>query len=338
MIDDDIWTTSDAEPAATTDLAPADEPGGRGFWTVGRAVLVLVVAVAVGALAYWVVSRGDDDTVNASGDMAPSNEIPATDLWGRNWEVVRLEMGAENPVSWQKGDTATALYVDFTEQGQVRYTGCNGGAGSATLTGGVLTAADLVSTEMACEGDEGQQLLAYDAWMAGFLTEGALVAFDDDGMLVLAGPDGKAWLTGPGELAEPDPAPGGDPDDPVSNPSETVDLWGYQWDLRAISPAEALENQPIAPLPDGTKPVIDTTTPDVLTISGCNGTGGAVHLEGDTLVADGPWVQTKMACEPDLMDQEQFLTEFLQSGPSVSIKDDLLTLAGTDFLVLAVRS
>lgn len=349
--DDDIWTTSDTEVAATSDTEPAAsasadpgrgvEPGRQGFWTVGRAVTVLAVAVIVGALAYWVVARtSEDDTVAVSGDMVPGNDVPANDLWGREWEVVRLEMGATIPVHWSKGDTSTALYVDFTEKGQVRFNGCNGGAGSATLTEGVLTATDMVGTEMACEGDEGFGLMAYDTWMAGFLTDGVQVTYDGASMLVLTGDDGMAWLAGPGEVTEPDSSQTtvtGDPDEPVSSPPQTPDVWGYQWELRAITPADSLEGKPLALLPDGTKPVIDTTMPEVLTISGCNGAGGAVHLDGDVLVAKGPWMQTKMVCAPDLMDQEQFLVDFLESGPTVSIEDDLLTLTGSDFLVLAVR-
>lgn len=347
--DDDIWTTDDPDPVASpgNDTIPADDAalsdgaGGGGFWSVGRVVGVLVVAVAVGVLAYWVASRGnDDDTVTASGDMAPSDQVPASDLWGRTWEVQRLEMGAEQPVQWSKGDTETPLDFDLTIEGEVRFTGCNGGAGPATYTDGIFQAQDLAGTMMACEGDEGAQLMAYDTWMANFLTDGVAVSFSDDGSLVLSGPEGTAWLSGPGSSADPDPSttPGdtANPDAPVSSPVGDQ-LWGNRWEIRSIIPTDSFDGKPIVALADGTAPVIDTQTADLVTISGCNGTGGAVHLEGDTLVSDGPWMQTKMACEQELMDQEFFLTTFLEAGPTVSIADDLLTLSGDDWQVLAFR-
>jgi len=41
----------------------------------------------------------------------------------------------------------------------------------------------------------------------------------------------------------------------------------------------------------------------------------------------GPMFGTEMACEPGLMDQDVWLTEFLTSAPTVSLEDDMLTLA-----------
>ncbi len=360
--DDDIWTiTGTEEPAprvapVTPDdyPAPDTDPGRGRFWTVGRVLTVVAVAVIVGVVAYLVANRtGDDKKVSASGDMAAGNEVPASDLWGRTWQVTRLEMGTDDPIPWTKEASTAALDLDLTVEGQVRFSGCNGGSGPATYTAGVLKATELVGTEMACEGDEGIQLMAYDEWMAGLLMDGVEVSFDD-GILVLTGANGTAWLSGPGDITAPDPsgptvtstpdASGSSspdssaPDTPVGNDGLAANLWGSTWELRAITPADSLTARPLALLPDDTAPVIDTTETNRLTISGCNGTGGVVHLEGDKLVADGPWAQTKMACYRDLMDQEQFLTELLQAGPTVSVKDDLLTLAGDEFVVLAVRT
>lgn len=339
--DDDIWTTSEPEQPLPLDTYPTPDvdPGRQGFWSVGRVIMLLAAVAVVGVLVYLVVSRvRDGEQVSTSDDV----EVPATDLWGREWEVDRLEMGAADPVHWSKSDTTTARYLDLTIKGEVRYTGCNGGSGTATYTDGILKADELVGTEMGCEDDEGAHLMAYDEWMASFLIEGVAVTFDDEGSLVLTGPDGTAWLSGPGELTDPDSTPDdtgdpGDLDDPVSNDALNAALWGHRWELQSITPTDSSEGRPIVPLEDRTAPEIDTTTADVLTISGCNGAGGAVYIDGDVVVADGPWAQTKMACDPDLMDQEQFLTEFLEAGPAVSIEDDVLTLTGDDWLVLAAR-
>jgi len=63
--------------------------------------------------------------------------------------------------------------------------------------------------------------------------------------------------------------------------------------------------------------------------AGCNTLGGDYTLDGDTLEV-GPMFGTEMACEPSLMDQDTWLTEFLTSAPTVSLVDDELTLANDD--------
>jgi heat shock protein HslJ len=63
--------------------------------------------------------------------------------------------------------------------------------------------------------------------------------------------------------------------------------------------------------------------------AGCNTLGGDYTLDGDKLEV-GPMFGTEMACEPALMDQDVWLTEFLTLAPAVSLDDDKLTLTDND--------
>jgi len=67
--------------------------------------------------------------------------------------------------------------------------------------------------------------------------------------------------------------------------------------------------------------------------AGCNQMGGQVRLDGDRLIADG-LAGTEMGCEPDLMEQDTWLVELLQSEPEVVLDGDALTLRGTDGTVI----
>ena len=63
--------------------------------------------------------------------------------------------------------------------------------------------------------------------------------------------------------------------------------------------------------------------------AGCNTMGGDYELEGDTLEV-GPMFSTEMGCEPALMEQDEWLADFLMSGPAVSLDGDELRLDGDD--------
>lgn len=58
--------------------------------------------------------------------------------------------------------------------------------------------------------------------------------------------------------------------------------------------------------------------------AGCNSMGGAYRIEGDLLVT-GPLMSTEMACDPALMQQDQWLAELL-GGATVALDGDTLTL------------
>lgn len=61
---------------------------------------------------------------------------------------------------------------------------------------------------------------------------------------------------------------------------------------------------------------------------GCNGMGGDVTFDGDTMTV-GPMMMTQMACDQPLMDQDSAVQAFLTAGTTVSVEGDTLTLTGT---------
>lgn len=76
------------------------------------------------------------------------------------------------------------------------------------------------------------------------------------------------------------------------------------------------------------------------TDKGIAGTGGCNRLLGGATVSDGALLvddlaSTEMACDKQLMKQDQWLTRFLTSGPSIQLEGDTLTLvSGTTTLTL----
>jgi heat shock protein HslJ len=61
---------------------------------------------------------------------------------------------------------------------------------------------------------------------------------------------------------------------------------------------------------------------------GCNGMGGDVTFEGDTMTV-GPMMSTQMACDQPLMDQDSAVQAFLTAGTTVSVDGDTITITGT---------
>jgi heat shock protein HslJ len=60
--------------------------------------------------------------------------------------------------------------------------------------------------------------------------------------------------------------------------------------------------------------------------AGCNTLGGSYTIEGDTLTLAGDALSTRMACDPELMEQDEWLTSFLSGGVEASLEGERLTL------------
>ena len=60
--------------------------------------------------------------------------------------------------------------------------------------------------------------------------------------------------------------------------------------------------------------------------AGCNTLGGSYRVTGSTLGVAGDMQSTMMACPPGYAEQDQWLTQFLTSGPTVSLDGTTLTL------------
>lgn len=98
-------------------------------------------------------------------------------------------------------------------------------------------------------------------------------------------------------------------------------FFGYEWHVVSVTGEGANREFRGA--------VVDTRTAGFVTISGCNGAGGAMQPEGDRLVKDGDWIHTAKGCPPtgdgeDLMAQDAWYEAFLTDGPRVVATPDSL--------------
>ena len=60
--------------------------------------------------------------------------------------------------------------------------------------------------------------------------------------------------------------------------------------------------------------------------AGCNTLNGGASWDGGTLDVQEPMASTLMACEEDLMAQDQWLASFLTSSPAFEVDGNVLTL------------
>ncbi len=60
--------------------------------------------------------------------------------------------------------------------------------------------------------------------------------------------------------------------------------------------------------------------------AGCNTLNGGASWDGGTLEVQEPMASTLMACDEDLMAQDQWLASFLTSSPALEVDGDVLTL------------
>lgn len=155
----------------------------------------------------------------------PGGDAPAETedgFWGGRWQVLGVDpVDPSLPAELADDEVADELFLDATTEGLVSFTGCNGGAGDASLDGDVLEVGPMMSTELACGGPDGEALMAYDRWMADLLTSGPTVDVDGDD-LTLTGADATVRLVrvaDDGVTSSPGGGfdDGGDPDAPVSD-------------------------------------------------------------------------------------------------------------------------
>ncbi len=309
----------------------AAAPGGapepldrRPFLRAVLAVAVLLVAVVVVILVTRDEGRDDDVTTGDGTEEA----VP---FWGTTWRIVTIAEGGK--------DTTPDLpegkdLLDATTKGRISFTGCNGGAGGASLEGDRLVVEDLMSTSMACVDDDGQVLMDHDAFMAAFLSAKPTVSIEGD-QLTLTGKDATITLevATSGGSGSTTTASSGDPDEPVT--SEPV-LWGSTWTITRI--VDDGEELPVVDAQaSGSAPEIDTTDEGAISYTGCNGGRGDATYDAGKLVV-GPLMSTKMACEDAaLMAQDEFIGSLLGSEPDVSIDGDTLLLTHDQDQLVATR-
>ncbi len=80
------------------------------------------------------------------------------------------------------------------------------------------------------------------------------------------------------------------------------------------------------PLVTGTQVTLSFEDDRISAEAGCNTMNAPATWTDGTLSVEGPMAMTRMACERGLQAQDEWLAEFLTSGPQVSIDGDTLIL------------
>lgn len=184
--------------------------------------------------------------------------------------------------------------------------GCNSMSGAYTLDGSVMRAAQLATTEMACD----PALMAQDRWLAELLA-GAVVALGGD-TLTLAR-SGVTLTLVDREVADPDRL-----------------LTGTRWVVDGLVDGDAVSS-----IPSDVRASLLFSDGRVSVEAGCNRGGGTVTITATTL-AFGPIALTKMRCEGAAQAVDQAVTAVLVSrAVGYAIDADTLTLdAGGQGLLL----
>lgn len=89
------------------------------------------------------------------------------------------------------------------------------------------------------------------------------------------------------------------------------------------------------PLVEGTQVTVTFDAGTLGASAGCNQIGGDVSLGGGRLQT-GALAMTEMGCDEPLMEQDEWLADFLSSGPAWSLDGDTLTLTGEDGTVIVL--
>ena len=103
-------------------------------------------------------------------------------------------------------------------------------------------------------------------------------------------------------------------------------IGGPSLDGKAFLSVAVTDGGVARPLVAGTRIRLDFRAKDASFHAGCNHMGGDYRLDGGRLVFDAVG-GTAMACDADLMAQDQWLGEFLSSNPTLTLAGDELTLA-----------
>lgn len=300
--------------------------------------------------------NGDGGTVHPAAPEAP------TAMWGNVWRV-DARFDADHPdgmpvVDKSSGGPPTLTAVLESDQpgsagaspvGRVRVSGCNSAGSAAHLDGDVLVKDGAWSVTAA--GCTAEGLNKQDLWVEGLLSSRPTIEVRSDRLTLAAGDGRRMELT---LVPGGDEPPPGDPattttttdglvattapettvpettvptEPPVNTTTTTVafesadGFFGYEWHVVSVT-GEGAKGE-------FRRAVVNTRTAGVVTISGCNGAGGAMRLEGDRLVKNGEWAHTAKACLPtgdgaDPMAQDNWYEAFLLDGPRVAATPDSL--------------
>ncbi len=90
-------------------------------------------------------------------------------------------------------------------------------------------------------------------------------------------------------------------------------------------------------LVDGTEVALTFDADGLAANAGCNTLRGSVAITDGQLQV-GTMASTTMACDPDLMDQDAWLTSFLEAESAITLEGTTLTITNEDATLVASSS
>jgi len=283
-----------------------------------RSPLLVLTAVAVLALAACTsgsaASQAPNPTANPASPGAPAgtpNPTPVgggagggaaggLTLDGRTFLGTKAEPTAPGDVT-----KVRLAFKDGTISGSG---GCNSMSGAYQVSGGVLTAAQLATTEMACS----EPAMSMDTWLATLLS-GATVKLDGD--ILTLSKDGVTLTLTDREVAQPDL--------PLAQ--------GTSWVLNGIG-----QNDAVSSVPSGVTSTLMFGGSEVTVAYGCNSGGGEFGMS-DTTLTFGPLISTKMACGSPQDDVERIVGGALVGQVPYTLDADTLVIVGANGATLTYK-
>ena len=228
-------------------------------------------------------------TDTGSGGAAPPS------LAGTAWDLAQYApAGTAELTPVPEGVTPTA---EFTEDQISGSGGCNRFSGGYTTDGDTIEIGPLASTAMACVGDAGQvetdYLARLDEAATYAITDGALTISNGTGQVVLSYTEAV----------------------PITLTGTTWSATGINTGTDAVSSLVAGTTVTAVFAEDGT----------ISGNAGCNTYNGTYEASGKDLTI-GPLATTRMACEPDVSEQEANYLAALGRVTTYTIRGDQLEL------------
>ena len=251
-----------------------------------RTVAAMVLLLALPLGAC--ASSNDSGSGGAAGSPAPS-------LADTAWDLAQYAPAGQTSLTAVPDEvTATA---EFTADQVSGSGGCNRFSGGYTTDAGTIDIGPLASTAMACIGDAGQvetdYLARLDAAATYSISDGTLTMRDGTGQEVLSFTE-----------------------------SVPVTLTGTTWSANGINTGTGAVSSLVA----GTTVTAVFAADGTLSgNAGCNTYNGTYEVSGETMTI-GPLATTRMACEPDVSDQEANYLESLGRVTTYTIRGDQLEL------------
>ncbi|MGZ8597957.1 MAG: META domain-containing protein [Actinomycetota bacterium] len=248
----------------------------------------------------------DDGSSGDGGD-------PAASVAGVTWI---LEAASTEALVDEVVPANARVTIRFEDDGTVSGSaGCNNYAGSYTTSAdGTISIEAGGMTMMACE----EPLMRLDAAYVTSLSEVTEFEVVDDGAgLVLSGAETPLSFTA----------------------EQPVPLEGTAWRVDGI----AIGNDAVSSTIAGADADLVFDAGVVSGSTGCNTLNGSYSTDGDPsagAIAFSGIATTKMACEPDVAEQEQAILTALDTAASYTIAGSTMTLSGADdsFLLSLVAS